>query len=193
MDALEQYLDHVDALIAKLSPAQQRQLAKQIGDEIRKRNAQRIRTNIEPDGSAMAPRQGRNLRKLRGGLRQRQQFYYLGRMVSLQWSKDAGDRIIGRDGNNDPFKAGGYLKQFIMLQSSARRTMFRRLPLVKWLKTKATADSATVGFWNGGVGKLAAAHQSGEGKTAARQLLGFAPDDIQFIEHKAIEFLAENL
>ena len=37
MDALEQYLDHVDALIAKLSPAQQRQLAKQIGDEIRKR------------------------------------------------------------------------------------------------------------------------------------------------------------
>ena len=190
MDALEQYLDHVDALIAKLSPVQQRQLAKQIGDEIRKRNALRIRANVEPDGNAMMKRQGRNLRKLRGGLRQRQQFYYFGRAVSLQWSKDAGDRIIGREGGK---QAGGYLKQFIMLESGARRAMFRRLPMVKWLKVKASADSVTVGFWNGGVGKLAAAHQSGEGKTAARQLLGFAPDDIQFIEQKAVEFLAENL
>ena len=190
MDALEQYLNHVDALIAKLEPAQQRQLAREIGEEIRKRNAQRIRANVEPDGGAMAPRQGRNLRKFRGSLRQRQQFYYFGRMVSLQWSKDAGDRIIGREGDK---QVGGYLKQFIMLQSSARRTMFRRLPLVKWLKIKATADSATIGFWSGGGGRIAAEHQDGAGKTAARQLLGFSPDDIQFIEQKAIEFLAENL
>lgn len=185
MDALEVYLNRIDALVARLSSGQQKDLAKKIGVEVRKRNAQRIKANIEPDGGSMKPRQGKNLRALKNRtLRKGQSFYYMNRLVKLQWLRDEGDKIIGGQSNG---QAQGYLKRFIMLESKAKRTMFKKIHQMRWLKTKTQAGSATVGFWTGGAARIATEQHQ------ARPLLGFAPDDVVWIEDHIIAYLAEAL
>lgn len=50
-------LEHrLNALIAKLSPSQQRRLARQLALDLRRSNRQRIEANVQPDGTAMTPR-----------------------------------------------------------------------------------------------------------------------------------------
>ena len=196
MDDLAVFLDRVDALVAKLEPAQQRELSRKIGTEIRRRNATRIKSNTEPDGSGMAARRGKNLRRLRanGSLRAGQPFYYYGRLVSLTWVKDYGERFIGGYAAGDSSKVGVYLRSHVKLASKANKRMFRRLSMAKWLKTKTEAGSATVGFWTGSAARVAAEHQSGSRKNLPpRTLLGFSPDDIEWIEQSVIEYLAEAL
>ncbi len=53
MPALEHRLN---ALISKLSPSQQRALARQLALDLRRANRQRIEANRQPDGRAMTPR-----------------------------------------------------------------------------------------------------------------------------------------
>jgi len=50
-------------LTARLTPAQRRQLARRIGQQLRRSNAERVRRNVEPDGGAMEPRKPRVPRK----------------------------------------------------------------------------------------------------------------------------------
>ena len=50
-------------LTEQLAPAQRRKLARRVGTELRKRNAQRIRDQIDPDGKPFEPRK---LRQLQG-------------------------------------------------------------------------------------------------------------------------------
>lgn len=185
MDTLDVYLNRLDALVGKLSSTQQKALARQIGVEIRKRNAQRIKTNVEPIGNAMKPRQGKNLRALKTRtLRKGQTFYYMNRMVKLEWLSDQGDKIIGGQSNG---QAKGYLKQYIMLESKAKRSMFKKIHQAKWLKSKTQVGSATVGFWTGGAARIAnEQHQE-------RELLGFAPDDVFWIENQIIAYLTQAL
>lgn len=49
-------------IAATLEPGARRQLASKISQSIRKANAERIAANIQPDGSAMAPRKPRGIR-----------------------------------------------------------------------------------------------------------------------------------
>lgn len=56
MNALDTYIDNVDALIRRLSPAEQKRLLTDIGRKIRISNKRRIKANIEPDGLSMTPR-----------------------------------------------------------------------------------------------------------------------------------------
>ena len=196
MDDLDVFLNRVDALVAKLEPAQQRELSRQIAAEIRRRNVERIKSNVQPDGSGMAAKRSKDLRRLRAGssLRAGQEFYYYGRLVSLTWVKDYGERFIGGYVAGDNSKVGVYLRRNVKLASKARLKMFRRLPMAKWLKTKTEAGSATVGFWTGSAARVAAEHQSGSRKNLPpRTLLGFSPDDIEWIEQSVIEYLAEAL
>jgi phage virion morphogenesis protein len=61
LDALEPWLD---GFLAKLQPGQRVRVARKIGQILRKRNAARIRANVQPDGSAMEPRKvGRRRKK----------------------------------------------------------------------------------------------------------------------------------
>ena len=195
MDDLDVFLDRVDALVAKLEPAQQRELSRQIATEIRRRNVERIKSNVQPDGSGMAAKRSKDLRRLRAGgsLRAGQEFYYYGRLVSLTWVKDYGERFIGGYAAGDNRKVGVYLRRNVKLASKARLKMFRRLPMAKWLKTKTEAGSATVGFWTGNAARVAIEHQSGKGQLPARTLLGFSPSDIEWIEQSVIDYLADAL
>ena len=196
MDDLDVFLNRVDALVAKLEPAQQRELSRQIATEIRRRNVERIKSNVQPDGSGMAAKRSKDLRRLRAGgsLRAGQEFYYYGRLVSLTWVKDYGERFIGGYAAGDNSKVGVYLRSHVKLASKANKRMFRRLSMAKWLKTKTEAGSATVGFWTGGAARVAAEHQSGSRKNLPpRTVLGFSPDDIEWIEQSVIEYLAEAL
>ena len=196
MDDLDVFLNRVDALVAKLEPAQQRELSRQIATEIRRRNVERIKSNVQPDGSGMAAKRSKDLRRLRAGgsLRAGQEFYYYGRLVSLTWVKDYGERFIGGYAAGDNSKVGVYLRRNVKLASKARLKMFRRLPMAKWLKTKTEAGSATVGFWTGSASRVASEHQNGSRQNLpARTVLGFSPDDIEWIEQSVIEYLADAL
>ncbi|MCL1075990.1 phage virion morphogenesis protein [Shewanella dokdonensis] len=55
-DSLSHLNDQLDGLIEALSPQARKQLAKQIATTLRKSQAQRIKANKNPDGSAYIPR-----------------------------------------------------------------------------------------------------------------------------------------
>lgn len=63
LDALEPWLD---GYLAKLKPGERMRIARKIGQVLRRRNAERIRANLQPDGSAMAPRKPGKHRRKRG-------------------------------------------------------------------------------------------------------------------------------
>lgn len=60
LDALEPWLD---GYLQKLKPGERMKIARKIGQLLRRRNAERIMANVEPDGSAMAPRRPKVDRK----------------------------------------------------------------------------------------------------------------------------------
>lgn len=49
----------LDAYMQRLAPAARRKIAMKIGQALRRSNAKRIGQNVEPDGTAMAPRRPR--------------------------------------------------------------------------------------------------------------------------------------
>lgn len=53
---LDRYIENLDTLIRKLSPAERRRLAGDIGRQIRQVNKRRIQANIEPSGDKMRRR-----------------------------------------------------------------------------------------------------------------------------------------
>lgn len=55
-DPLQQLEDWAAPLLAKLSPAEQRKLVRSIALDLRRRQADRIKAQQNPDGSAFAPR-----------------------------------------------------------------------------------------------------------------------------------------
>lgn len=81
-----------------------------------------------------------------------------------------------------------------------KKAMFAKLRTTRFLKKKATANSAEVGFV-GRVGRIARVHQDGlNDKTsqtgpsvryAQRQLLGFTSDDIHHIESLVLTHLSK--
>lgn len=66
LDAIEPWLSGV---LARLSPGEQMKIKRKIGQLLRRRNAERIRTNVQPDGTPMEPRKPR--RDKRGRVRGR--------------------------------------------------------------------------------------------------------------------------
>lgn len=56
MDDLQQLEDWAAPLLAKLQPTKRRALARTIGTALRRGQTQRIRDQVNPDGSAYAPR-----------------------------------------------------------------------------------------------------------------------------------------
>ena len=77
---LDRYIENLDTLIRKLSPAERRRLAGDIGRHIRQANKRRIQANIAPDGSRFTPRRGVAARKFGGRLRVEQDFVYNGKL-----------------------------------------------------------------------------------------------------------------
>ena len=55
-DELSRLTSWADGLLASMEPAARRQLAGEMARTLRASQAQRIRANLQPDGSPMAPR-----------------------------------------------------------------------------------------------------------------------------------------
>lgn len=86
-----------------------------------------------------------------------------------------------------------------------RGRMFRKMRLARSMQVRPSPDGVTVGFFNAMVGSTARAHQYGltdfvgktkDGKTVrakypARQLLGFAAEDLEMIADTVIAMLED--
>lgn len=89
---------HLDALIRSLSPAQQKELTRNVGKRLRASQAARIKDNRNPDGSAYEPRKtrireqlnggGKQLRQHKGAIRRRAMFRRIHRVKFLKASVD---------------------------------------------------------------------------------------------------------
>ena len=201
-NSLDHYLDNLDGLIKQLTPAQTRALNRELGQELRRRNAARIKANIEPDGAAFVRRKGEawKARALKEGetLKPSQKFgFYKGHNLQLKNVIDRGNRLVGVETTegNPGYAASGFLKKFIYIQRPrASGLMFRRLPGSRWLKSKTTTAEAAIGFMSGLMGQIAAEHQSGNPKKnlPARELIGFGKDDLVYIEQTVVAPLAKS-
>lgn len=196
---LDQYLSNLDGLLQKLSGPERRALSRVLAVEMRQRIGQRIKDNVSPKGEAYAGRRGGSwdLRPLRKGetLKPGQKFNYLKeRDIQLAWVKDAGGHYIGREvpNSNYGYAASGYKKELIYIKGRAKSNrMFRKLPSGRWLRYKTDDQQAAIGFMNGLVGQIAAEHQDGNAtkNLPSRELIGFAKDDLSFIEDTVIKHL----
>ncbi|MDH1896664.1 phage virion morphogenesis protein [Aeromonas caviae] len=74
-DDLSRLTHWADGLLASMEPAARRQLAGEMARTLRTSQALRIRANVQPDGSPMAPRKPQpTLKKNRGRLRRKMFF-----------------------------------------------------------------------------------------------------------------------
>ena len=79
-DDLSRLTHWADGLLASMEPAARRQLAGEMARALRASQASRIRANIQPDGSPMAPRKPQpTLKKGRGRLRRKMFFKITGK------------------------------------------------------------------------------------------------------------------
>jgi phage virion morphogenesis protein len=90
-----------EALLAKLSPAQRRQLLYRIAQDLRRNQAQRIKNQQAPDGTAFVPRKHRkNLRGKHGRIK-RQKAEMFGKLRTTKHLKtwnDANQLAVGFTG-----------------------------------------------------------------------------------------------
>lgn len=136
-------------LLAALSPAEVRRLARDIARDLRRGQQQRIKAQENPDGTPFEPRKPqRRLRDARGEIR--------------------------------------------------RSAMFNKLRLAKHMRAGADSTGAFVGFL-GRTARIASVHQFGESdqvqpggpevRYPARELLGFAPADIERVQDLLLQHL----
>lgn len=64
---LEALQPWIEGYLARLSPARRLVLSRRIGQRLRRQNAERVRRNVQPDGSAMAPRAASKRKRKRRG------------------------------------------------------------------------------------------------------------------------------
>lgn len=93
-DNLRALEDWAGALLAKLEPGARRQLNQQIGRDLRRSQQQRIAAQVNPDGSAFAPRKPRQLRAKKGRIK-RKMFAKLRQAKHLKVQSSADAIAIG--------------------------------------------------------------------------------------------------
>ncbi len=93
-DSLQQLEDWAAPLLARISPAEQRKLVRSIATELRRRQAQRIKAQQNPDGSAFAPRKPQPARDQKPG-QIRQMFGQLRMAKHLKVLKDGRGAAVG--------------------------------------------------------------------------------------------------
>ncbi|MBM7341680.1 phage virion morphogenesis protein [Pantoea coffeiphila] len=204
-DARFDQLDNVfAAIIQGIAPAGRLRMARSIGTTLRRSQSQRIGKQENPDGTKYAKRRRRVLRSQAGI-----SFIWQGETRNLRtWRASRGRR--GRMLTGFDTDRGG-LRSFyredieryldIRLNETRRDTtktdpMFRRLRSATFLKSRATADGAEIGF-SGVVARIARAHQFGlrdrinDGGAMAsyprRELLGLSKADRLAIARQVID------
>ena len=93
-DNLHALEDWSGALLARLEPGARHQLNQQIGRDLRRSQQQRIAAQLNPDGSAFAPRKPRQLRAKKGRIK-RKMFAKLRQAKHLKVQSSADAIAIG--------------------------------------------------------------------------------------------------
>lgn len=169
-DNLEAFEPWIAGLANRLTPSQTRSLARRIGQFLRRKNAARIRRNVEPDGSAMAPRKPKQQDPLPDWLQQRIR-------------------------DNPSLR-----KKFGVGKRHRLRAMFPHLRLTSRMVVKATADEAELRFDSRAARVATTHHFGLRDRVSdrrgaitvrypIRRLLGFGPDDMDEMTDTIIEHL----
>lgn len=189
MDALTQYLNHLDGMIRRLSPVARAGLTRQIGRILRQRRKESIKANTTPDGAAFTPRKTPAVNyRVAAALRKGQPFFYNGQLRRFKTLRDRGDRYIGFE------YTSGHLftaRKDRIGKPMRNQLMFRKLNQFRFLRMRTDANEAAVGFFGGLTGYIAAAHHEGIDGRTGRQLLGFSEQDMRIIEEQLVAHLAQ--
>lgn len=178
MDALTQYLNHIDGMIRRLDIPARRQLSARIGRILRQRRKASIKANTTPEGTAHPGRRTPDGTPMTG-LRQGQQFLYHGKIRRFKTMRDIGLSYIGWEyTTRKPFTA--HKKR--IKKPARNQLMFRKLNQFRFLKSRTDANEAAIGFFGGLTGYIAAAHQDGFSGRTERRLLGLSDEDMRLIE-----------
>lgn len=97
MDDLTAIEEWAETLLAKLSPGARRAAAVDIGRELRRRQKDRIGAQLNPDGSAFAPRKPR-IRGKQGRIKRRAMFAKLRTAKYLKLETDSNGLALGFSG-----------------------------------------------------------------------------------------------
>lgn len=201
MAELDEFLETVGALVKNLSPQERRALLRNLSVELRKRNAARVRANIEPAGSAMEGRNGDRwqMRGLKEGqsLRLRQKFnYFKERGLSLAYQREEGGKIIGRL-EGEPRRLSSYRRDDVYFKgrSSKPKKMYQKMARAKYLRSKNTADEAVIGFLGGITAKIAVEHHYGESSKnlPARELIGLSAEDLEYVKSEILKAVSKGI
>lgn len=202
-DDLEPFLNELNGLLQKVSPAGRRELAGTIGKALRLKNQNRIKAQKEPDGSAFTPRsraaQGKGVSRV---LRNQEFTYWGERRKIVNAYKDEGDYVVGYDVLSGGFRR--FKKIDIIAPSGANwgvfkgkgkiKAMFVKLRTAKHLRVRGTSEDVAIQFL-GRAAAIAASHHygltKGKIKLPARRLLGLPVEDRELIKNLTIEHLAQ--
>lgn len=192
--------------IARLSPAEQKKVFREIGRELRRENARRMGTQLSPEGEPWQarrtheastggsgrPRGRRNANPQRGNPELR--FRYDGNPVHLKSYEDEGNTLLGFDLITRSIKR--YRKDRINKRASRPKRMMRKLRQTKHLRQRFMADGVRVGFF-GRDGYLASVHHYGKyqqlrygiAQYPRRELLGINEADQAMIRESLLRHL----
>lgn len=207
-NGLDLYIGRLDGLIRRLNPARRRELMKDVAARLRQSNKQRIRANVEPEGGAMLSRKSVPSAPLRKNARIRagEVLQYKGRPVRMRTIKTARSAANPSRHSTKPYDAEyvwgydtewGGIKKYKKSELSKpgggirNKLMFRKIHQYRFLKQKADANGAAVGFMHGLTAYIAAAHQEGADTRPMRGLLGFSAADLKMIEETVVRHLAD--
>ena len=192
MQELEEFVAQIRHLALQLQPSARAKLLRTIATELRRRNRERIRANVEPDGKPMAKRQGVRFmfRRIRDGegLNGRP-FRFLGENYTgrIAYSRtENGNELVRFEGES---KLLGFRREY--LPTISRMKMFRRLGAARWLRQKADANRAQIGWFGGSAAAIATVHEEGDSRKnlPARLLLGLPKEDLQYVIDQLLQAL----
>lgn len=98
-DDLQSLEEWVGPLLAKLDVKQRRQLARNVARDLRRRQRERIRAQLNPDGTPFAPRREQRLRARQGGIKRRAMFSKLSTARWLKATAQGDTAVVGFFGN----------------------------------------------------------------------------------------------
>ena len=200
MEELEALVAQIEHLALKIQPSARAKLMRTIATELRRRNSERIRANVEPDGNPMAKRQGDRFafRRLRDGEElHRRPFRFFGEKYGdnytgrIAYSRtENGNELVRFEGER---RLLGFRREYLYLKTPtiSRMVMFRRLGAARWLRQKADANRAQIGWFGGSAAAIATEHEDGNSRKnlPSRLLLGLPKEDLQYITDQLLQAL----
>ena len=200
MQELEEFVAQIRHLALQLQPSVRAKLLRTIATELRRRNRERIRANVEPDGKPMAKRQGDRFmfRRIRDGegLNGRP-FRFFGEKYGDNYTRriaysrtENGKELVRFEGERNLL---GFRREYLYLKTptTSRMAMFRSLGAARWLRQKADANRAQIGWFGGSAAAIAAEHEDGNSSKnlPSRLLLGLPKEDLQYVTDQLLQAL----